>query len=154
MSNIAGKAYAMNVITPSEPRNVALSDDPKLKWWDPRRLRFHSKATWINRGLFMLARGRPSTLTGLLGTVSGLIATFAAIGDPKISPGDRQKALTHGIAEAMYNTAYGLGLALLCMVAHLLLSTASKKVVADLEQFSLKLENMLGDGSESEKAAG
>src|SRR6188472_1867213 len=85
------------------------------------------------------------TLTGLLGTVTGLIATFNAIGNA--NPAERQQRLSEGIAEAMYNTAMGLGLALLCMVAHLLLSTASKKVVADLESFSLKLENVLGEGS-------
>lgn len=44
MSNIAGKAYAMNVITPSNP-----------------------KITWINRLLFMASRGLPSNLMGLLG---------------------------------------------------------------------------------------
>src|SRR5688572_13742979 len=87
------------------------------------------------------------TLTGLLGTVTGLIRTFDAIADA--NPAERQKQLSHGIAEAMYNTAMGLGIALLCMVAHLLLSTASKKVVSDLESFSLKLENLLGDGSGS-----
>jgi biopolymer transport protein ExbB/TolQ len=85
------------------------------------------------------------TLTGLLGTVTGLIRTFAGIADA--DPAESKRQLSEGISEAMVNTAYGLSLALLCMVAHLLLSTASKKVVADLESFSLKLENMLGDGA-------
>ena len=44
MSNIAGKAYAMNVLTPSSP-----------------------KITWINRLLFMAARGLPERLMGLIG---------------------------------------------------------------------------------------
>jgi hypothetical protein len=44
MSNIAGKAYGMNVITPMKPR------------W-----------TWLNRLLFMLSRSLPATLSGLLG---------------------------------------------------------------------------------------
>ena len=85
-----------------------------------------------------------TTLTGLLGTITGLIHTFSAVGGA--DPAERQKALSDGIAEAMYNTAYGLGIALICMIAHLLLSTASKRVMADLEGFSLKFENMLGDG--------
>mgnify|MGYP001826991672 FL=1 len=85
-----------------------------------------------------------TTLTGLLGTITGLIATFSAVGGA--DPAERQKALSDGIAEAMYNTAYGLGIALTCMLAHLMLSTASKRVMADLEGFSLKFENMLGDG--------
>jgi len=44
MSNIAGKAYAMNVVTPSHP-------------W----------TTWVNRLIFMVARGVPDVLSGLLG---------------------------------------------------------------------------------------
>ena len=44
MTNIAGKAYAMNVMTPSKP-----------------------KITWVNRLLFMAARGMPERLLGLLG---------------------------------------------------------------------------------------
>ena len=92
------------------------------------------------------------TLTGLLGTVTGLIRTFEAMKDA--NPAERQKELSAGIAEAMYNTAMGLGIALLCMVAHLLLSTASKKVVADLESFSLKLENLLGEGQVGQQQVG
>jgi len=85
------------------------------------------------------------TLTGLLGTVTGLIQTFRAIGDT--NPAEARKQLTDGIAEAMYNTAMGLSIALLCMLAHLMLASASKRVVADLESFSLKLENLLGEGA-------
>jgi biopolymer transport protein ExbB len=85
-----------------------------------------------------------TTLVGLLGTITGLIETFASIGDA--NPADRQKRLSDGISEAMYNTAFGLTIALVCMVAHLLLSGAMKKVVADLEAFSLRFENLLADG--------
>ncbi len=84
------------------------------------------------------------TLTGLLGTVTGLIATFNAVGDA--APAERQEKLAEGIAEALYNTTAGLSIAVVCMIAHLLLSTASKKVVSDLESFSLRLENMLAEG--------
>ncbi|MFN0251179.1 MAG: MotA/TolQ/ExbB proton channel family protein [Kofleriaceae bacterium] len=86
-----------------------------------------------------------TTLVGLLGTIAGLIATFAAIGDA--NPADRQKKLSDGIAEAMYNTAYGLSIALICMVGHLLLSSAMKKVISDLEAFSLRFENLLAEGA-------
>lgn len=86
-----------------------------------------------------------TTLVGLLGTIAGLIATFAAIGDA--NPADRQKRLSDGIAEAMYNTAFGLSIALICMVGHLLLSAAMKKVIGDLEAFSLRFENLLAEGS-------
>jgi hypothetical protein len=44
MSNVAGKAYAMNVVTPMRPG-----------------------LTWINRAVFMASRAIPSSLLGLLG---------------------------------------------------------------------------------------
>jgi biopolymer transport protein ExbB/TolQ len=85
------------------------------------------------------------TLTGLLGTITGLINTFSGIGSA--SAAERQQRLSDGIAEAMYNTAYGLGIALICMIAHLLISTAMKKVVADLEAFNLRFENLIAEGA-------
>jgi len=89
-----------------------------------------------------------ATLLGLLGTITGLIATFDAVATA--SPSERQARLSAGIAEAMYNTAMGLFIAVLCMIAHLLLSGAAKKVIADLEAFSLRLENLLGEGAPGE----
>jgi biopolymer transport protein ExbB/TolQ len=86
-----------------------------------------------------------ATLLGLLGTITGLIATFDAVASA--SPAERQKRLSMGIAEAMYNTAMGLFIAVSCMIAHLILSAAAKKVVGDLESFSLRLENLLAEGA-------
>jgi biopolymer transport protein ExbB/TolQ len=85
------------------------------------------------------------TLIGLLGTITGLISTFAAIGNA--NPAERQEKLSAGISEAMYNTAYGLAIALVCMLGHLLLSGAMKKVVADLETFVMRFENLAAEGA-------
>jgi biopolymer transport protein ExbB len=85
------------------------------------------------------------TLTGLLGTITGLIRTFSAVKGE--DPAKRQDALSDGIAEAMYNTAFGLSIALVCMLAHLLLSAAMKRVISDLEAFSLRFENLLAEGN-------
>ena len=92
-----------------------------------------------------------TTLVGLLGTITGLIRTFGAIGDANAA--DRQKKLSDGISEAMYNTAFGLSIALICMIGHLLLSAAMKKVVSDLEAFSLRFENLLAEGAAQPVAA-
>src|SRR5689334_4092716 len=91
------------------------------------------------------------TLTGLLGTITGLIRTFGAIG--QLTADERQKELSKGISEAMYNTAFGLSIALLCMLAHLLLSASMKKVIADLEAFALRFENYLAEGALSQPGA-
>ena len=53
--------------------------------------------------------------------------------------------LANGIAEAMYNTAFGLGIAVTCMIGHVFLNAASKKQQHELEAFSMKLENLLAE---------
>ena len=84
-----------------------------------------------------------STLIGLLATVSGLIATFGAIAAPGLSQADKQRMLSNGIAEAMYNTAFGLGIAVVCMIAHVFLHTRSKNIQHDLESTVEKTFNLL-----------
>lgn len=88
-----------------------------------------------------------ATLIGLLGTVVGLIRAFAAVAAAK--PEDAKNLLSQGIAEALNNTAMGLGIAVTCIIAHAILSGMSKKQVADLEAFSLKIENLLAESSAS-----
>jgi biopolymer transport protein ExbB len=80
-----------------------------------------------------------------LANVATLIGLL--VGSPAVKPQEKQTMLSNGISEAMYNTAIGLFIAVLCMVTHLILSAAAKRVVGDLESFSLRLENMLGDGT-------
>ncbi|MEN9577529.1 MAG: adventurous gliding motility protein [Pseudomonadota bacterium] len=84
-----------------------------------------------------------STLIGLLGTVSGLISTFSAIAAPGLSQADKQAMLSNGIAEAMYNTALGLGIAVFCMIAHIVLHTRVKAIQHDLETVMEKTFNLL-----------
>ncbi len=84
-----------------------------------------------------------ATLIGLLGTVSGLIGTFAAVGRPGLSAADKQRLLSLGIAEAMYNTALGLGIAVFCMITHVLLHTRAKNIQHDLESITERTFNLL-----------
>jgi biopolymer transport protein ExbB/TolQ len=84
-----------------------------------------------------------ATLIGLLGTVSGLIATFGAIAAPGLSQADKQRMLSNGIAEAMYNTALGLGIAVFCMITHIILHTRAKTIQHDLEATMERTFNML-----------
>jgi biopolymer transport protein ExbB len=84
-----------------------------------------------------------STLIGLLGTVFGLIATFSSVGQAGLSPSDKQRLLSLGIAEAMYNTMLGLGIAVFCMICHLILHTRAKNIVHDLETVVERTFNLL-----------
>jgi hypothetical protein len=69
MSNLAGKAYGMNVITPMLPVR-----------------------TWINRLIFMVARSFPKTLAGLLGLSIIHFARWVIIKRHQWPAGDRGKA--------------------------------------------------------------
>jgi biopolymer transport protein ExbB/TolQ len=86
-----------------------------------------------------------ATLLGLLGTISGLIATFEAVAYADAAT--KSERLAKGISEAMNNTWLGLLIAVTCMVGHLFLSALSKKQLSELESFSLKLENFLAETS-------
>jgi len=86
-----------------------------------------------------------ATLIGLLGTVVGLIRAFGAVAAAK--PEERSNLLARGISEALNNTAMGLGIAVTCIIAHAILGSMSKRQTADLEAFSLKLENLLAESA-------
>jgi len=82
-----------------------------------------------------------ATLIGLLGTITGLIRSFSALAS--VSPEQKATFLARGISEALNNTAFGLSIAVTCMVGHLILSGASKNMMADLEISAVSLENYL-----------
>jgi biopolymer transport protein ExbB len=84
-----------------------------------------------------------ATLIGLIGTVSGLIRTFASIASQGLSQADKQRMLSNGIAEAMYNTAFGLSIAVVCMIAHVFLHTRGKNIQHDLESTTERVFNLL-----------
>jgi biopolymer transport protein ExbB/TolQ len=84
-----------------------------------------------------------ATLIGLIGTVTGLILTFSAVSDPRLSAAQRQAQLSLGISEAMYNTAFGLGIAVTCMIAHLFLHQRAKTIQHDLDATQERVFNLL-----------
>ena len=60
-----------------------------------------------------------------------------------LTAADKQRMLSNGIAEAMYNTAFGLGIAVICMIAHVFLNTRSKNIQHDLESTMERVFNLL-----------
>lgn len=84
-----------------------------------------------------------ATLIGLVGTVFGLITAFSAIAGSNLSQAEKQQLLTAGIAEAMYNTFFGLAIAVVCMISHVILQSKSKSIVHDLESTTERVFNLL-----------
>ena len=82
-----------------------------------------------------------AVLIGLLGTITGLIKAFKAVG--LAAPEQKSALLTTGISEAMNNTAFGLFIAVVCIVGHLVIGAQARHIIEEIELHSLKLENML-----------
>lgn len=83
-----------------------------------------------------------STLFGLLGTIQGLIQTFAAVAD--VDPAQKAELLAAGISKAMNTTALGLFSAITIMVLHAFLNSKAEKIVSEIDEFSVKLLDLLG----------
>ncbi len=82
-----------------------------------------------------------STLFGLLGTIQGLIQSFAAVA--AADPAQKAELLASGIATAMNTTFLGLCAAISIMMVHTFLSTKSEKIINEIDEFSVKLMDML-----------
>ncbi len=82
-----------------------------------------------------------ATLMGLLGTIIGMIGAFHSLAT--VSADKRQEALGRNIALAMNTTAFGLIVAIPCMAAHIFLSGVTKKIIDEIDLYSVKLENLL-----------
>lgn len=82
------------------------------------------------------------TLIGLLGTISGLIKAFKAVAFLS-DPSQKSAMLSRGISEAMWNTALGLLIAVICMIGHLVLHGMAKKQKHEMEKATMKIETLL-----------
>ena len=85
--------------------------------------------------------GNVATLTGLLGTITGMIRSFAAVA--QANPADKAALLSAGISEAMNCTAYGLITAIPALVAYAILQNRANHLSEDMNQAGLKAYNWL-----------
>lgn len=78
-----------------------------------------------------------ATLLGLLGTIMGLIKTFASIA--QVDPTKKAELLGLGISEAMYATAAGLFVGIAAMVIHTVCLSKADDIVASAQDTGLRL---------------
>jgi biopolymer transport protein ExbB/TolQ len=78
-----------------------------------------------------------ATLLGLLGTISGLIKTFASIANADAA--EKARLLGLGISEAMYATAAGLTVGILAMVVHTMCTSKADTIIGEAQDAGLKL---------------
>ncbi len=97
----------------------------------------HENALLDRRIGFLAMLGNVATLTGLLGTITGMIKSFAAVGSASAT--EKAALLAAGISEAMNATAYGLIVAVPALVMYAVLQNRTNQLSDDLNKAALKL---------------
>lgn len=87
-----------------------------------------------------------STLLGLLGTIIGLVKTFAAVG--VVEGSQKQLLLSAGISMAMNTTAFGLIVAIPCMLVYGYLYNKINNLLDEIEHYSANLLIILRTGGD------
>jgi biopolymer transport protein ExbB/TolQ len=96
---------------------------------------------------YLAVIGNVATLLGLLGTVYGLIMSFAAVGRPGIDAAQKSELLANGIATAMNSTFIGLSVAISAIMVFSFLKAKTQQIIDELDEYSLKVTNALVERS-------
>jgi biopolymer transport protein ExbB len=80
-------------------------------------------------------------LSGLLGTVSGLIGAFGAVANADAS--SKATMLAKGISEAMNCTAFGLIAAILALIGFALLNGKTQTLLDDINAATVQVVNLV-----------
>jgi len=142
-----GKALALCSQTPTPMSNIIKaglvkvnkSDAEVQAAMDEASLREVPRVEKRTPYLAMLAN--VAMLLGLLGTIVGLINCFAAVatGDPS----EKATLLAKGISEVMNCTAFGLGTAIVALIAFAILQGKTQRLTDDINEASVSVLNLV-----------
>ena len=90
---------------------------------------------------YLATLGNVATLLGLLGTIFGLILAFEGVS--MADPATKQEILAQGISVAMLTTAFGLIVAIPCLLFHAFLQNKSMHMIEGLEEKAFTLFNKM-----------
>jgi biopolymer transport protein ExbB len=82
-------------------------------------------------------------LSGLLGTVTGLIKSFGSVGGESVDPSQKARVLALGISEAMNCTAFGLGVAIIGLIGFAILNGKTQNLEDDINEASVQILNLV-----------
>lgn len=82
--------------------------------------------------VFLSTIASVATLLGLLGTVTGMITSFAALGES--GGGEAAQRLSQGISEALYNTALGIGTSAVSIIMYNVFTTRIDAVAQGIQE--------------------
>lgn len=82
-------------------------------------------------------------LSGLLGTVSGLIESFGAVAGEGVEASQKARILAAGISEAMNCTAFGLIVAITGLIGFAFLNGKTQGIEDDINEASVQVLNLV-----------
>jgi biopolymer transport protein ExbB len=82
-------------------------------------------------------------LSGLFGTIVGLIKAFGAVGGESVDPSQKARILAEGISEAMNCTAFGLLSAITCLIGFGVLNGKTQGLEDDINEASVHVLNLV-----------
>ncbi len=92
-----------------------------------------------------------STLLGLLGTVFGLIMSFAAVGRPGVAAVEKSALLAAGISAAMNSTLVGLSISVPCILAYAMLRARVDAALVEVDRYAVAILNLLNPPTAGQK---
>jgi len=87
--------------------------------------------------VFLSTIASVATLLGLLGTVLGMIKSFASLGDA--GGADASAKLSQGISEALYNTALGIGTSAIAIIMYNVFTTKIDGITYGIDESGFTL---------------
>ena len=82
-----------------------------------------------------------ATLLGLLGTIAGLQVSFSSL--VAVEAAKKATMLAQGISQAMNTTAFGLIVAVPCMILYTILFNKQQALTKDLDEAVVRLLNYM-----------
>jgi len=95
---------------------------------------------------YLAMLGNLATLAGLLGTITGLIKSFAGVAG--VDPSMKATMLSKGISEAMNCTAFGLGTGILGLATFAWLNGMTQGVLDGINQVTVETLNLVVAGQQ------
>lgn len=97
----------------------------------------------VHRTGYLALLANLAMLSGLLGTVSGLIMAFGAVSGESVDPSQKARILAQGISEAMNCTAFGLLVAILGLIGFAVLNGKTQQLEDDINEASVQIINLI-----------
>lgn len=93
---------------------------------------------WVS---FLAVFGNVGVLIGLMGTIVGLITSFGGVAEADAAT--KAARLSQGISEALNNTAFGLMVAIVAVVAYGFFQIRISRAINDMQESSMTLMNLV-----------